>query len=171
MRFHLLRYEILLSYLDLFFFRISGDLYHFHPVKQRSRDGLGGIGRGYEHDFREIERNFQEMIGKFLILFRIEHLQQCGRRISLKIRAYLIHFIEQEHRVIGSRVLDSVYNSARYSSYICSAVTPYLGLVANSAKGHSYEFPSRSSGYGLGYRGLAYSRRSYKTDYRALYRF
>ena len=117
---------------------------------------LGGIGRGYEHDFREIERNFQEMIGKFFILFRIEHLQQCGRRISLKSGTHLIHFIEQEHRVIGSRVLDSVYNSARYSSYICSVVTPYLGLVANSAKSHSYEFPSRSSGYGLGYRGLAY---------------
>ena len=70
------------------------------------------------------------MIGKFFILFRIEHLQQCGRRISLKIRTYLIHFIEQEHRVIGSRVLDSVYNSARYRNRAKSAECAKSGRVA-----------------------------------------
>ena len=62
--------------LQLLFFRVPGDLEHFHPVFQRRRYRVEHVRGGDEQHLRQIERHVEIMIPERVVLFRIEHLEQ-----------------------------------------------------------------------------------------------
>jgi len=67
-----------LSDLDLLRLRVAGEVQHLHAVAQRGRNRLQRVGRGDEHDLREVEGNIQVVVAEILVLLRVEHLEQRG---------------------------------------------------------------------------------------------
>ena len=58
--------------------RIGAELDDLHTVEERTRDGVGRVGRRDEHALAQVERNFEEIIPERCVLLRIEHLEQGG---------------------------------------------------------------------------------------------
>ena len=54
------------------------------------------------------------MIAEELVLFRIQHFQQCITRIALIVSTHLIDFIDQEYRIDCSCTLHALNDSARH---------------------------------------------------------
>ena len=48
------------------------------------------------------------MIGKVLVLFRIQYFQQRRSRIAFVVCSDLIYFVEEEYRVLGPASFDGV---------------------------------------------------------------
>ena len=154
--------QIALGDPELFLFRIPGDLDHFHPVQKGHGDRLCCVGRGQKHHPGKIKGQIDEMIGKFFVLFRIQHLQKGRGRIAPVIISHLVDFIKEENRVIGFGVLHSPHHPSRYRADIGPAVAPDFRLVPDAAQGHPDEFPVHGSGDGFCHRRLSYPRRPYK---------
>ena len=64
------------SNMQLLVFRVTADLYNLHTVQQRAGDCLECVRCCDEHNFREIQRNFQIVVPELSILFTVQHLQQ-----------------------------------------------------------------------------------------------
>ena len=107
------------------------------------------------------------MVGERAVLFRIQHFQQCRSRITPEIRPDLVHFIEEEQRVVHAALPDRRDDTARDRTDISSAVPPDLRLIPHTAQGHTDEFPPGRSGNGLGNGSLSYPRRSDQTKDRS----
>ena len=54
--------DVPLADLDLLLFYVARETYDFHAVEQRDRDGVKCIGRGDEHDLREVKGKVQIMV-------------------------------------------------------------------------------------------------------------
>ena len=106
------------------------------------------------------------MIGEFLVLLRVQHLQQCRSRIPLKVRADLIDFVEQEDRIILARVFDRGNDSSRNRANVGSSVSADLCFIAHAAQRHADKLSARRASDGFRDRGLADTRRSYQTNNR-----
>ena len=143
---YLLRYEILLSNLDLLLLGISGNLDDLHSVKERSWNSLRGVCRSYEHHLGKVKRQVKVVVRKVLVLFRVENLQKRRCRIALKVCPYFIYLVKEENRVVGSRIFDRCYYSSRDGPYVRPPVPSDFGLVSHSAQGHSHEFSSGCPG-------------------------
>ncbi len=81
-------------------FRVTGKPNNFHSILQRHRDVGQRVGGGDKKDFRKVIINVQVMITECAILLRIEDFKESSRRVSSKISAHLIHFVETEDRVV-----------------------------------------------------------------------
>ena len=64
-------------------------------------DRVEPVGRGDEQDVRKIEGQVEVVVGKGVVLLRVEDFEQRGGGIAAKIRAYLVDFIQQNHRVVA----------------------------------------------------------------------
>ncbi|SYL11126.1 Uncharacterised protein [Klebsiella pneumoniae] len=82
---NLLRQQVTLGNVEFLIFRITGQTDHFHTIQQRCRN-IHGVGCRDKHDVGQIVIHFQVVIVKRDILFRIQHLKQCGSRITAHIR-------------------------------------------------------------------------------------
>ncbi len=163
-RFDLARQEILAGNGHLLLQGVARELNHLHAVEQRPRDGVGAVGRGDEHDLRQIKGQVHVVIGKGVVLFRIQHLQQGRRGIAPVIFAHLVDFIEHKHRVIGLHRLEPLQNAARHSSDIGAAMTADFRLIAHAPQGESVELAPHGPGNGLAKRSFAHARRADKAD-------
>src|ERR1051326_8351059 len=97
------------------------------------------------------------------VLLRIEHLEQCSGRITAKIHAHLVDFIEQEYRIQRSGLFDHLNDLARQCPDIRSPVTADLRFIANSAKRQPDEFAARRTRNGHTERRFSNSRRPNET--------
>src|SRR5574341_2179866 len=82
---HLLRQEMSPRKLELLFFRVTREPNHFHAIAQRRLDRIEDVRGRHENHVREIESDVQIVVTKAVVLFRIEDLEQSGRRIAAKI--------------------------------------------------------------------------------------
>ena len=135
-RFQLLRNEILLRNLCLFFFCVAGNRNHFHPVQKRPGDRVDRVGRRDEHDAAQVEGNLQVVIHEFLVLFGVEHFEQRRSRVAAKICTDLIDFVEQKHRIVRAAFLDSAHDPSRYRTDVRSPVPADFRFVAHAAERH-----------------------------------
>ena len=97
---------------ELFLLGVPRDFDDLHPIAQCGENRILEICRGDKHQIREIERYAEVMIAERVVLFRIEHLQQCRGRIAAEIGADLVHLIHHEHRIIRSGLLESLDDAA-----------------------------------------------------------
>ena len=88
---------------------------HFHPVEERRRD-VERIGGGDEHHLRQVVLDLDVVVGEGVVLLRIEHLEQRGRRIAAPVGAHLVDFVEQEERVLAPAPSTCSAGSCRASS-------------------------------------------------------
>ena len=95
-----LRKQMFCGNMVLLCLRIAGNLNHFHPVQQRTRNGIQAVGGSKEEHIRQIVGKIQIMVGKGTVLFRIQHLQQGAGRISAVAPGIqLIHLIQYHNRI------------------------------------------------------------------------
>ena len=81
--------------------------------RKAGKDRIDQIRRRDEHHFGQIERHAQIVIGKGVVLFRVEHLQQGGRRVAAKIHPDLVDFVQHEHRIAGAGLFHALNDASR----------------------------------------------------------
>ena len=102
--FDLARPQVAASNGDLLISRVSVEPNHFHTVEEWSWNGLGHVCRCNEQNMREIEFDIQIMILEGMILRRVQHFEQRGRRIPAPVGAQLIDLVKHDHRIHGAGV-------------------------------------------------------------------
>src|ERR1041384_2555247 len=107
------REEIFGRDMDFLLLGVAGKRDDLHAVEQRGRDRLQQIRRRDEHYAREVEWDFEVMVGETVVLLRIQHLQQRGARIAPEIGADLVYLVEHEYRVVAFGPAQSLDDSAR----------------------------------------------------------
>ncbi len=96
----LLRDQIFVRDVQLFFAGIAGELDDFHAVAQRLRYGVHPVGRGDKKHLREIERHIQVVIAERVVLFWVENFHQRRRRVAAEIASELVHLVQHHHRIV-----------------------------------------------------------------------
>ncbi len=72
---------------DLFLLDVTGELDHLQSILERWRHRIEDIGRGDKQHLGQVIRDLDVMIGKRVVLLRIEHLQQCCRGVAPIVKA------------------------------------------------------------------------------------
>src|SRR5262245_22267279 len=96
------------------------------------------------------------------VLLRIKDLQKRCRRVSAKVPAKLVHFIEHEHRVIYSRPANGLDDASRHSPDVSASVSPELRLIVESAQAEPLKLPPDGAGDRMAQAGLAHTGRADK---------
>ena len=107
------------------------------------------------------------MIGKRIILLRVQNFQKSRRRIAAEIAANFIYFVQHEYRVIWFRTPQTLDNPAGQCADISTAMSAYLRFIAYAAQRNAHEFAGERPGNGVSQRSLACSRRTHKTQNRS----
>jgi hypothetical protein len=101
------------------------------------------------------------VIGKRVVLFGIEDLEQRRRRISPEsVVSELVDFVEHEYGVGDADLLQSLDDVARQRADVCAPVPAQSGLVVDAAEGDSMELSLESASDAAAERGLAHPRRA-----------
>ena len=140
------RDQILLRDAQFFFFRVAGYFDDLHAVAQRGQDGVDQIGSGDEHDFREIERDPQIMIGEGKVLLWVEHFEQRRRRVSAEVHSHLVDFIEHKNRVVGAALLDALNDPARQCADIGASMAADFRFIPHPAEADPDKLTSKRPG-------------------------
>src|SRR5262245_6837364 len=150
---------------DLYFFLfgVARQTQDFHSIEQRLGNRVGGICRGNEENSGKIEWQIKVIVAESFVLLRIKYLEQRRRRVSAKVAAQLVHFIEHEHRVIYSRPANGLYDAPRHSSDVGAPVSPELSFVVKPAQAEPLKLPPDSACDRLTQAGLADAGRPDKT--------
>src|SRR5947209_13449274 len=98
---------------DLLLKHIARKINNIHAVSKGSRYLVLHIPGADEEHLREIVRNLQVVIGKGVILLRIQHFQQGGGRITTILRREFVDFVEKENRVFDAHSLHRMDNTHR----------------------------------------------------------
>ena len=109
------------------------------------------------------------MIVEIVVLLRIEHLKQRGRRIAAEIVAHFVDFIEHEQGIPAFDLVEVLHDTARHRTDVGPAMAADFGLVAHATERHAHEFPVGGFGDALAQRSLADARRADQTENRALH--
>ena len=136
----LFRDQKLFGDLNLLFLRIAGDCDHFHPVKQRARNIVQGVGCNHPKHMGQVKRKLDIVVAERIVLLRIQHFQQCGAGITPEIRAHLIDLIQQKHGIFRTHRFHTLNDPTRQRSHIGTPMAPYLGLIAHTAKRNPDKF-------------------------------
>lgn len=59
-----------------------------------------GVGSGYEYYIGKIEIDFDVVVLKGIVLFRIKYFEQGGRWVVMEILVEFIYFVEQEKWIV-----------------------------------------------------------------------
>jgi len=164
----LTRNQVLLGDLHFFFLGVARELDHLQPIQERRRNRIEHIGRRDENHLRQIERHIQVMIGKRIVLLRIQHLEQRRGRIAAEITAELVDLVEHEHGVVGLRAPQALNDAARQSADVGPAMAADFRLVAHAAQRNAGELAPQRPPDGMPQRRLARARRPHKAEDRPL---
>ena len=104
------------------------------------------------------------MVEECSVLFGIEHLQKCTRRISVHPSSNFVNLIKHNQRVLGPYALESLDDLARECSNIGSSVALDLRHVGQTTNGEPEELPSECASDGFTNTRLANTRRSDETE-------
>ena len=74
------------------------------------------------------------MIAERLVLLAVEHLEQRGRRIAVRIGGQLVYLVEKNKRIHHLRLSQRAYDASGHRADIGLAVAANVSLVAHSAE-------------------------------------
>ena len=104
------------------------------------------------------------MVIELVVLFRIENLKQCRRRITTEILTKLVDFVEQEQRVHSPRLFQIRRDLTGHRTNIGPAVATNLRFITHAAKRLADEFTPRCLGNRFAKRCLTHARRADKAQ-------
>ena len=151
----------------LLLLRVAGQTDHLHAVEERRLDRLQHVGGGDEHHLRQIEGDAEIVIDEAVVLLRIEHLEQRGRRIAAEVGADLVDLVEHEDRIARARLADPLDDAAGQRADVGAAMAADLGLVAHAAERDADELAAQRARDRAPERGLADARRADEAEDRA----
>ena len=79
--------------LDLLLLRVAGQLDDLHAVAQRRGYAARHVGRGHEHDVGQVEGQVDVVIGKGVVLLRVEHFEQRRGGVSPEVPPELVDLV------------------------------------------------------------------------------
>ena len=79
--------------------RVAVEADDLHPVEQRAGDRVGDVRGRDEEDVGEVELDVEVVVAERVVLRRVEHLEQRGRRVAAPVGADLVDLVEQDDRV------------------------------------------------------------------------
>ena len=126
------------------------------------------VGRGHKQHLRKVVVHVQVVILEGDVLLRVQNLQQRRGRVAAEVRGHLVHFVQQEDRVLGAGPLHVLDNLARQRADVSAAMAANLGLVADAAQREPHELAPRRFGNRHAQRGFAHARRPGETENRTL---
>ncbi len=150
--------------LQLLLLGVAGEFQDLHAVPQGRRDGVQEVGGGDEHDLGEVEVHLQVMVREGGVLLRVQDLQEGRGGVAPEVGADLVHFIQDEHRVIGAGPADGLDDAAGHGPHVGAAVAPDLGFVPHPAQGEAHELAAQGPGDGAAQGGLAGARRPHEAE-------
>ena len=103
------------------------------------------------------------------VLLRIEHFEQCCRRIAAPVSAEFIHFVEQNHRVHTFSAAHGLNDPARHRTDIRATMPADLRFVPHAAERHAHELAAQRTRDRTRERSLANTRWSDETENRAVH--
>src|SRR5215471_6325552 len=142
--FQLARDKIAFGNFELFRFGVAGQLNDFQPVPQGGMDWLKPIGRGNEEDAGKVERQIQIVVGESIVLSRVQDFQQGRGRVTAKIGADFVQFVEEDDWIATFNPTESLDNASGEGPDIGAAMAPDFGFVAHTAKGDASELAAQS---------------------------
>ena len=163
----LARHQVAFGDLEFFGLGVAGQFDDFQPVAQRGVDRLQPVGRGDEQHARQVERQVEVVVGEGVVLRRVEHFEQRRRRVAAEIRADLVQFIQQDHRVAAFDAAQGLDDAAGQRAHVGAAVAADFGLVAHAAQGDARELAAQRVGHAAAQRGLAHAGRADQAEDRA----
>ena len=95
---------------------------------------MSHVGRGNEENLGKVVLDVQVVVHEHVVLFRIKHFEQRGRRIAPEVHAHLVDFVEQEDRVHGAGLLHHLDDLAWKGADVGAPVAPDFRLVADAAE-------------------------------------
>ena len=101
--FGLFRHEVSFGDLEFLAFRVTGETQYLETILQRRRNRVQHVRGRDEEYFRKIVFDVEIVILERVVLFRIEHFEQRRARVAAEVRAELVDFVEQHHRINGRR--------------------------------------------------------------------
>src|SRR5438034_4194775 len=155
---HLSRNQVALGDLELFTLGVAREGHRLQAVEQRTRNALREVGGRDEQHFRQVEGHAQVVIRERLVLRRVEYLEQRGGRVSLERDTQLVELVEEEYRVLGTRLLHALDDPAWHGADVGAPMASDVGLVAGAAERNANVRPTHGARDRLGDRGLAYPR-------------
>ena len=108
----LLLYQVLAGNFQLLRFGVALQPENLHAVLERGRNGVHDVRRGHKQHLRQVIVHIEIVVLECGVLLRVKHFQKCRRRVAPEVRSHLVHFVEQEDRVLGSRALHMLDNLA-----------------------------------------------------------
>ena len=140
---------------------------NLHPVQKGLRNRIRAVGRADKQHIRQIVGYVHIMIGKVIVLLRIQHLQKRAGRITVEGLCQLIHLIQYHNRIGNAAPFHAFHNPAWHRADISAPVSAYLCLIANAAQTDSYIFSAKRLRYTLSDAGLSSSGRAHEQQDRA----
>ena len=98
------------------------------------------------------------MVKERSVLFGVEHLQKCTRRISIHPSSDFVNLIKHNKRVLGSHALQSLDDLARECPNIGSPMTLDLRHVGQTTYGEPEELATERASDGFTNTRLANTR-------------
>jgi len=108
------------------------------------------------------------MVGEGVVLRGVEHFEEGGGGVAPEIRADLVEFIEQDHRVAAFDAAQGLNDTPREGPDVGAAVAADFGLVAHAAQGDAGELPAEGIGDAAAQGGLADTGRADQAEDRPL---
>eukprot|EP00965_Chrysotila_dentata_P050444 1672233-Pleurochrysis_carterae.AAC.1 len=116
--------------------------------------GMGGLSR---------------LVCARLVLLRVEHLEQRGRRVAVeRVAPELVDLVEHDDGVVRAALLHRLEDEPRQRADVGAAVAAHLRLGVDAAERDAVEVASERRRDALAERGLADARRAEHAHDRAL---
>ena len=137
---HLALHEVAPGDFQFFFLGVTRKLDDLHAIAQRPRDGIELVGRGNEHDFRQIEIHGEVVVAELRVLLRIEHFEQRARRIAVETSgAEFVDLVEHEHAITRFGTANRLNDVAGQGANIGAPVAADFRLIVRAAQGDALE--------------------------------
>ncbi len=163
----LARPQVTLRDRDLLVGRVAVEADDLHPIEERAGDRLRHVPGRDEEDLGEVELDVEVVVAERVVLRRVEHLEERGRRVSAPVGADLVDLVEHDHRVHRPRVAQCANQPSREGSDVRAPVPADLRLVADAAEGHADELAAGRASDRLADRRLAGAGRPDERENRA----
>ena len=115
----------------------------------------------------KIERQIEIMIGERVVLRRVEHFEQRGRRVAAKIRADLVEFVQQNHRIAAFDAAQGLDDASGHRADVGAAMTANFRLVPHAAERDARKLAAERVGHAFAERRFADAGRADEAENRA----
>ena len=107
------------------------------------------------------------MVGKVVVLFRVQDFEHGTRRVAPEVACHLVDFVKQNHGVHALCTAQSMDKTARHRTDVSTAVTADFGFVTYATKRNADKVTLHGFRNGFHERRLAHARRPHKAKNRS----